>query len=203
MFPTDRIYMDAKDSEKATMPLNPLIPLDRSFKPSELKNKLFQITTACPWSKCFRRKFVINKGLKYQSCNNANDVFFTRTALTRAKTIVAVDEPLVTYRANISSSTQGRKDKSPFDFYNAYKAVKDYLVEHNIYEKYRHTFINTVIQETVWNYNTFKTEKAKQQVKELFQKNGVNDFELDKINTYDVDNFVVYEQFKQIVYNKK
>lgn len=198
LFATDRIYMDTEDLEKKVIPLNSLIPEGRAFKPQDLQNKLFQLTTSCPWSKLFRRKFVIQKGLKYQSCTNSNDVFFTRTALTQAKRIVGLNEPLVTYRANLSTSTQGKKDKNPLAFYNAYKAVKEFLIGRGIYETYKRTLINTVINEAVWNYNTFKTKEAKETVIDIFKKKGIKEFEIYDLPIYEIDNFGNYEQFKKI-----
>ena len=196
LFATDRIYMDT--GETKVIPMNTLVPLDKAFKPIDLQNKLFQITTACPWSKMFKRSFVIQKGLKYQSCTNSNDVFFTRTALTQAKRIAALDEPLVTYRANLNTSTQGRKDKNPLAFYNAYKAVKEFMIKRGVYDTYRRTLINTVITEAVWNYNTFKTEESKKTVIDIFKKQGIKEFEIDTLKLYEIDNFDTFEKFKNI-----
>ena len=154
--------------------------INKVFSPDDVKEKIFQISLSNPWTKLYKKKFVIKNGLEYHSTSNSNDVFFTRTAFVRAKRIVAMKDILVTYRFNSSTSTQGSKDKNPLAFYNEIKAVKDYLVENSLYDKYKLSLKICLMEEAVWNFNTMKNDESRKMIKDIIQKEGRDYFDLDE-----------------------
>lgn len=162
------------------------LPKEKSFSSKDVSDKLFQITAANPWSKIWKRSFIINNKLHFQNLKSANDVFFTLTALTKADRIAILNENLVTYRVGEPTSTQSQKHKAPLEFYKAFKAVKEYLEEQNIYSLYENTFKKAVINAIYFNYNSTKTEEAKEIIREKIKNEGLNYFDIKKLN---VNNF--------------
>ena len=172
--------------------------INKVFTPIKLRDKLFQITSPCPWTKLYRRKFVINNELEYHSTPNSNDVYFTRTAFVNADRIVAMKDQLVTYRYNSSSSIQGKKDSNPLAIYEELKQIKDYLVENNLYEIYEYTLKISFMEEMVWNYKTVKSNEAREIIMNKVKEEGKKFFDVEH-STYKDDGFLkVYYRFKGV-----
>ncbi|MBP3502936.1 MAG: glycosyltransferase family 2 protein [Clostridia bacterium] len=197
-FEYETLMDDGNKKELKKIPLDSNILCNCTFGAEQLQDRLFQITAPCAWTKLFNRKFVIKNGLKFQSLGNTNDLFFTKTAITQAKRMVGLKKVLVTYRTNLKNSTQGKKDKSPLDFYDAYKQIRSFLIEKGIYENLKESFICDVISCAVWNYNTVKLEKSKEAIKEIFNKEGIKLFEIDKLFEKNNEIDEVYKKFKEL-----
>lgn len=170
------------------------------FSALEIKEKIFQITTACPWSKLFKRSFVMKNHLEFQNIKNANDVVFVRTACALASRITCVrEEPLVIYRFNDESSIQGRKDRAPLEFFKAFKELKMQLDQRNIYSYFERSFINMILEECLFNYKTVGSESIKEYVGNALVKEVFPFFKLEK---YDKDyfyNYRSYENYKEMI----
>ncbi len=157
-----------------------LLPKGIPFSAKDTNHKIYQITTACPWSKMFRSEFVKEQGLQFQNTKNANDVFFVRTALAVAKRITVTKKRLVTYRFNDGSNTQSGKSKAPIEFYKAFKALKQELIKRGIYAEVEQSYVNMVLTESLFNLRTAGSEEAKQTVKKLLLTEGFEFFELGR-----------------------
>ena len=153
------------------------VPSRIPFSASMTDGKMYQITSACPWSKLFRADFVRKNQLYFQDTKNANDVFFVRTALALAKRMTILKKRLVTYRYNDGGSTQSGKSKAPLEFYKAFKALKEELVKRGIYSSMEKTFVNMAIKETLFNYETAGTDEAKQLIRDKMVSEGNEFFE--------------------------
>ena len=130
------------------------------FSAADVKDKIFQITTGCPWSKMFSREFVLKNHLTFQNLKNANDVFFVRTACAAADRITAVKgQVLVTYRYNEGQNIQSQKRKAPLEFYKAFRALKKELKKRNIYELVERSYVNMVLQESLFNLETAGSDR--------------------------------------------
>ena len=185
------------------IPLDSNILCNCTFSSKQVQKNLFQITAPCAWTKMFNRKFVKKNKLKFQSLSNTNDLYFTKTAITQANRMVGLKEVLVTYRINLKNSTQGKKDKSPLDFYHAYKQMKKFLMERGKYETFKKSFIYDIISCTLWNYNTVNLSQSRESIKQIFREEGIAFFEIDKFfeNSTEIDE--VCKNFQEIFFNKK
>ena len=173
-------------------------PLNKAFNPVNEADKIFQFTSACPWTKLFKRSFVEKNKLEYHNTSNSNDVYFTRTALVTAKRIVAIKDILVTYNYNRDDSLQGRKDLEPLAFFNEYKAVKQYLLDKGLYETYEYSFKLALMEESLWNYNTMRTLEAKSKIRKTIKKEKAEDFEIENIEEADDKAKEIYENFHKL-----
>ena len=102
---------------------------------------LFCFTLSNPWTKLFRRDFILEHGLKFQELPNANDVAFVFSALAIADRITMLDEVLVSYRTNNSESSQGSLKRAPLAFYESLAELKRRLIRFGVYEEMENAFI--------------------------------------------------------------
>lgn len=175
------------------------LPKYMPFSAKDTKDRIYQITTACPWSKMFRADFVKKEQLTFQNVKNANDVFFVRTALACAKRITVVKKRLITYRFNDGSNIQSGKSKAPIEFYKAFKALKEELIQRNLYSKVEKSYVNMVLKESLFNLETTKDEQAKQIILDTLRGEGFTFFELDKYSKnyfYDKKDYEKYQKLK-------
>lgn len=174
-------------------------PLNRIFSPAEVREHLYHLTSSAPWSKLFKKSFIVKNKILFQSLTNANDVYFTRISMTLAKKIFAVNEPLVYYRVNHGDSSQTTKHKDPLAFIRAYLKVKKTLEEKNLYNNYYQTYMNVLITEIVYNYTSTKTEEAKGRIKDYLLNRGLEELGIKTINEDLLYVKEKYEIYKEII----
>lgn len=149
-----------------------LLPKTTPFTKEQLGNQFFQMTSGCPWSKLFRREFILEHHLEFMNLQNANDLYFVRSAMALAKNMTYVNESLVTYRFAAGSNTQSSKHKAPLEFYKAYKALKDKLVKEKVYDSLEQSFVNLAFDDCMFNLRTTQTDEAKLQIKRILRREG-------------------------------
>ena len=178
-------------------------PLNKVFNPVEVKEHLYHLTSSAPWSKLFKKSFIVKNKIFFQSLPNANDVYFTRISMTLSKKIFAVNKPLVYYRVNHGNSTQKNKYKDPLAFIRAYKKVKETLENKNLFETYYQTYMNVLITEIVYNYTSTDTEQAKNTIKDYLLNGGLEELGIKIINEDLLYVKRKYELYKEIIKQEK
>lgn len=157
------------------------VPVDQNFSSKDYPDDIFSFTSPAPWSKIFKREFVIKNGLSFQAVQNSNDVFFVYTALATANKIVVLGESLVTYRINTGSSLQSKKGKNPLAFFAALKALKEDLIKRDLYETFSGSYKNFALDSCIFNLTTNDTLDG---YREIYQ--ALNDYifsYIDVLNT--------------------
>ena len=165
--------------------------ISKQFKPTDISNYLFQITTPNPWNKMYRSNYIWDNNIQFQSNMRANDVFFTYYALANAKKITVLNEQLVNWRTNNPHSLQGSNSQTPTCFLKAYTKLHDELVLEGIYEEYEQSFINVLISNVCYTLESTKTFKS---TKELLKQakvvlNGYKIQEYDKSYFYEPEKY--------------
>ena len=161
-----------------------LSPLKQPFSYKECPRYLYQLTTACPWTKIFRREFLLESGLKFQHLRNSNDVFLIYSSLALAKKIVTFNKTLVNYRVGLSTNLQATKKKAPLCFYEAFKAWHDQLIARGIFETVKQSYVNAALEGCLYNLRSNGDTEAKRFVfeklkDEIFAELEVTGFEPD------------------------
>lgn len=100
------------------------LPKDPVFNLHTHGDFIFTFTTVMLWNKMYRRAFVEETGLAFQSRRNANDTYFSACALLLADRIVVVKEPLVTYRIGREGSLVSSLQKDPIAPLEAWADVR-------------------------------------------------------------------------------
>ena len=104
-----------------------LLPRHELFNRRTLPQYIFNVSANIPWNKMLRREFVLSCGLQFQELPHANDVFFSMTALYRARRICALKDPLVIYRVENRGSLTGTASEHDLCTVEAFRAVKKAL----------------------------------------------------------------------------
>jgi len=143
---------------------NHLAPKRQPFNYRRCPDTLYRITTPAPWTKMFRREFVQGWNLQFQRIQNANDLFFTYSALAMAQRIVTVNKALVNYRVGLQTNLQTTKKKYPFCFYDAYKAWHDKLADLGALDTLRRSYVNVALSGCMHNLRSNKDLDVKRTV---------------------------------------
>lgn len=198
-FGANRLNMETNQVEPMNWVLRKvMLPPETPFKREQMKNKFFQFTTGCPWSKLFRREFLLEHHLEFQNLKNANDLYFVRAAMALADRMTYIRKPLVTYRFAAGDNTQSNKHKAPLEFYKAYKALKEKLIQEGVYEELEQSFVNIAFDDCIFNIRTTQTQEAKEQIMSVLKEEGFAYFEFDKYPEEYFFNKNSYEEYKKI-----
>lgn len=176
------------------------------FNRNDIPEKIFTVTVPAPWNKLFKKKFIMKEGLQFQELQNSNDAFFTMSAMGLAERISYVSEVLCYYRIDSEGSIQKKKHKNALNFFFAYGAIFDKLVEKGIYEQVKKSYIDLTLSGIVFNVNTITDFESSEKIINYFaenfnEKTHVIDESLEyysnKANYCRVKNLLNHYKFKQ------
>ncbi len=136
------------------------VPEKRPFSSEEIASYIFNFVQPAPWTKLFRREFVVQEGIEFQVLPRTNDLFFVYTALACAKRITVADRVLVNYRIGNANSLQTTNFRSPFDFYKALSALQQELKRRGIFETFEKSFCNRALDTAIYNLNKASTRES-------------------------------------------
>lgn len=154
----------------------------RCFNRDTLPNSLFQTTYPGPCAKLFRRHFLEEQQLHFQSLSNAEDLCFTLSAMAAAERIVAFDGDFLRYRINNHSSNEATKHLDPLCFLEALFALKDFLESRGLYSQLQASFIGQFLSTTRYNLDTVLTDQAREAIIDALQTEP-----LKKLDLFDRD----------------
>lgn len=129
-----------------------------------MDGNLFWLTTPAPWTKAFRREFILKEKITFQNLSNSNDVRFVFTALGVAERIAAVPEDLVFYREFRQGSLQNQRYRDPLCFLSAYGAAYDELNQRGVYPEVEKGFVSMTLYGCVYNLKSIRVEDARWKV---------------------------------------
>ena len=107
-----------------------LVPKEPVFNRKVIPQYIFNFASNVPWNKMYRRTFLIKNGLHFQEIRQANDVWFSMTALYCAERICTVKEPLVIYRVENTKSLTGKAAVNDMCVVDALREVRRSLEEY-------------------------------------------------------------------------
>lgn len=200
LFGAKRIDMQTGQQQKMGWILrSEELPKGRAFSGEEISDRIFQITSNASWSKLYRKKYLESKGLEFQNIKHTNDAYMTRCAIAMAKRMVVLDESLLTYRYNDGTNTQSVKYREPLEFFKAFKAIKEKLESEGLYETYRKSYRNWAVTECLFNYNTMKTEEAKEIIKSKLLGGGLKELDIHNMDQTDFVSDDLYGKYRTFV----
>lgn len=200
LFPAERHNMQTGKFEPMGWVLREDAIPDGVFSAYDIKDRIYQVTTNCSWSKLFNHRFVLENNLQFQNLKNANDALFVRTACALADRITSVKgQPLVTYRYNDGDNTQSQKKKAPIEFYKAFKALKEQLKARDRFELVEQSYVNMVLTESLFNLKTAGTNEARQIVKRTLLEEAFPFFELEKYDSSYFYNQNTYKEYRRLL----
>ena len=195
----DRLNNITKQFEQASWLLNTsILPDCRPFSRINCPDFLFQIVTPCPWTKMFKRSFIINRGIHFQSIKRSNDLFFVYSALALSDRINICNRILVHYRINVPTSLQAGNSSSPFDFYYALSALQLKLKEEDIYNELESSFACLALNTILHNIDTQIAPESAKLVFDAFLERYIYEFDI-KGKPKEVFTPFRYEQYQNML----
>lgn len=176
------------------------LPDYEPFTYRDLSGNIFKVFVGWTWDKLFRREFVHANGILFQSIRTSNDLFFTFTALVKAKRISTLSRTLIHQRVGIKNSLSVTREKSWDCFYQALLALREELVRVGVYEEVERSFVNYALHFSLWNLNSLSMpafEKLYEKlVGEYFVELGVQGKDQDYF--WDQEEYWQYEQIRKM-----
>lgn len=151
-------YFEDKDEYKNvnwTLKYNKIPPYT-PFKHRQMTDNVFKVFVGWAWDKLFKSDFISKNNLVFQEQRTSNDLLFVFSAVVLAKriTVVPQDKILVHQRRDSSGSLSKTREKSWTCFYDALTALKERLINENIYDELQQDYINYALHFCLWNLNT-------------------------------------------------
>lgn len=200
MFGAQRRDMQTDNMQKMTWVLrSEELPKDKAFRGRDISERIFQVTSNAAWTKLYEKEYIIKQGLEFQNIKHTNDAYFTRSAMAMADRVAVLDEVLLTYRYNDGDNTQSIKHLEPLEFYKAFKAVKEKLEAEKLFDVYRISYINWVLTESLFNYDTMKTEEAKETIKKKLLPDGFDELEVSSITKETCISEALFEKYQNFI----
>lgn len=160
--------------------MNQTVHLPRKvFAGRDAADHLFQMLN--PWTKLYRREYILREGLRYQSQYSTNDAYFTIMALSCAERIITVPARLVHYHTGRSGNIQSKKDRAPLDAYNAFRAARSDLLQRGLLEPFEHTLAIKAAESMIRELNTQKKPESRQTLYNELRSGGLIALGFDSI----------------------
>ena len=172
------------------------------FNRVDLPDKLLSITTPAPWSKAYRREYILNEKILYQPLQNSNDVYFVLMSIACANSITTIDKTFVNYRIGMSTNLQATKSKNPTCFLEAFIAVYDELNKRGIYKEIEQSYINAFLFAIAYNLKTIKDSDALHKVYEVLASDKIKNMKmLEHDSSYYLRNkdVIVYANVEKMI----
>lgn len=156
----------------------------------DMPNLIFNVFQNWPWNKMFRREFVLKNKIKFQEIFRTNDLLFTNTAFVYANRITVLSEALVYYRTHTKDNCQSTNRLYPFDFYTAFMELKTYLVEQNIYETTRISFINHALDGCIANLESLEFCEEHRHLFYKLKESYFSELDIDHLKVEEIHDFL-------------
>lgn len=134
-----------------------------------------------PWTKLYRREYILREGFRYQSQYSTNDAYFTMMALSCAERIITVPARLVHYHTGRSGNIQSKKDRAPLDAYNAFLAARRDLRARGILDAFDRALAIKAAESMIRELNTQKKPESRQILYNALQNGGLTALGFDGI----------------------
>ena len=156
--------------------LSTVVRLDRcepdGFSWRDDPDHVFQSFQNWPWNKLFRREFLVRNEIAFAPLMRTEDLLFTGKALMRANKVVAVPEALSHYRMSQESSAMSVRDPYAFDFYYAFKQLREWLDAEGVFPFVQKSYLNWAFSGCVVNMIALRTWSAFDEVYRFLVKEG-------------------------------
>lgn len=181
------------------------LPHKIPFSPIDIYSHIFQIFNGWAWDKLYHRKFIQLNKLKFQEIRTTNDAYFVFMANVLASKITILNDILVYHRVNTITSLSVTREKSWDCCYKAITAIKKELIQQNLYNVFKQSYINWALHFCIWNATTLKGD-SKKYLLESLQEKYFKEFEFNNYLSdfyYDRNEYAIYQEIVKYGQNAK
>ena len=179
-----------------------MMPEQRSFSSHDCADNIFTMTSCTAWDKLYRRSFVLENKIEFQSVPSCNDMLFTFSAYVNADKITTLDRILVHQRVNHAKTLSRDIEYLWHNFYDALFALKNYLIDHRIYEEYKRSFVNWAIDFSIWNMYNYRRH-FRDLIRQSLKRRFFDDLDITSSPQELFSNQDLYNEMRQIMSEKK
>lgn len=119
--------------------------LKNPFHPEDFDCIIFYGMPFAPFNKVIRRKFLVEKEIRFQDLPNSNDVFFGILATAVASLVVYVPYSLVHYRYNTGCQISSKTHKNPLCICFAFIKIREELHKRKLWIKFRKMYYDVSV----------------------------------------------------------
>ena len=152
------------------------LPEKEPFCADDVSKYIFNSFQNWNWNKIYSKDFVDKNKIRFQYIYRTNDLYFTCCSLVLADRITTVKQPLVVYRIGMEKNSQSTNILFPFDFYKAFKELKNFLEKENKYKLYKESYLDWFSYSILYNVLSIKNNKIRLKVLKYVIINGMRDF---------------------------
>ncbi|OON95266.1 MAG: hypothetical protein ATN36_00965, partial [Epulopiscium sp. Nele67-Bin005] len=154
------------------------LPKKSVFSKIDIPDHIFYICIGAPWGKFFKRSLVNSKDIKFGPFRSSEDVVFVYPMLAVAQSIVVINRVLYHWRKGLDTNITSTLDLSKLAFLEAYDLLQQRLIELNVYQIVKKSFINRCMKSCMWNLSNYKSEELKTTGEKLFISSYADKFEI-------------------------
>ncbi len=179
-----------------------VMPEQRPFSRRDCADVIFTMTSCTAWDKLYKRSFVMENKLEFQSVLSCNDMLFTLSAYTAADKITTLDRILVHQRVNHTKTLSKDIEYLWHNFYDALLALKNYLIDHKIYKEYKKSFVNWAIDFSIWNMHNYR-EHFRDLIRQSLKRKFFDALDIASSPRELFVNQDLYDEMRQIISERK
>ena len=151
-----------------------------------------------PWDKLFRREFIEENKIVFQSITTCDDMLFTYSALAVAHSITTIGEVLYHQRVENKKHLAENVEKTMSNFSIALTELKEFLVGRGMYETFKKSFLNWAIDFSLWFYNVFQLPFLHGLIGKKLKGGWMSEMGIYELAEEDYYNHDWFEQIKDI-----
>ena len=161
--------LDNKTGEK-TLPAYHLkkqyLPSKEVFNYKDIPDYIFNFSVGWAWDKLYKKSFIERYNLRFPNLQNTEDVYFVFMSLVLADRISVIGDALITHRVNNQTQLSQSRERGLFCFAEAIEDIKKELEERNLYQYVKKSYINWIMEHTVWQYRTAKNPMSQEKIRQ-------------------------------------
>jgi len=174
------------------------MPEHRPFSNHDCSERIFTMTSCTAWDKLFRREFIMGKKIRFQNVPSCNDMLFTFSAYSEAEKMTSLDEILVHQRVNQVRTLSADIEYLWHNFYDALMALKNFMIDRDIYAEYKKSFVNWAVDFSIWNKYNYK-EVFRDNIHQALKRSFLDDLDISSTPREDFFNQHLYDEAQPIL----
>lgn len=128
-----------------------------------------------PSNKLYRKEFIVNNHLEFQSLPSSNDVYFVNMALLLAKKILMLsDRRVMVYARDHNVSTRISNNRDPMCAYKAMEKIGNELVKREIFPMVFQHYYHKLFYALIFAVRKTKNEENARYFYDFLQREGVD-----------------------------
>ena len=135
----------------------------------------FCMWNSAPWNKLFRRQFIVENKLEFQSLACSNDTYFVETAFLLAKRIMNLnDNTALVHERTHNTSSRISFDRDPMCSYYAWKKIFHEISQRQLIGTYyEHCYLKCILG-FLWELRRTKKEETQKMFYDFLKNEGLS-----------------------------